>query len=107
MLESTTLRLLERYGTACTVKQVATTRTATNGVTTTTTLHTGRGYKQASMKDIDGLNPSAGAKVIVQLDDDYIITTKDIIVIGGRDEKALSVHVVTVPSGVLYQVVEV
>ena len=98
--------LLTRFGTACTVSQVATTtRNATTGaVTTTTTTHTGKAYRQMATKDTKGLNPSVGAVLIVQLSDNYVITTKDLITHGGyTNQQVLSVHTINPAEGLAYQ----
>jgi hypothetical protein len=98
--------LLARYGTACTVSQVATTtRNATTGeITSTTTIHTGKAYRQNSTKETKGLNPSGGAVLIVQLIDDYIIKPKDLITHGGyTNQQVLSVHTVNPAEGLAYQ----
>lgn len=107
MLESTALRLLQRYGLPCLIQETVTVRTSTGGVNTTVTTHSGIGYKQANMKDVDGLNPSTSAKLLIQTNDGYIVKPKDKIVLNAKTEQALNVHVITVPSGVLYQAVEV
>jgi hypothetical protein len=98
--------LLARFGTACTVSEVATTtrNAATGAVTTTTTTHTGKAYRQMAMKDTNGLNPSVSAVLIVQLSDDYVIKPKDLITHNGyTNQQVLQVHTVNPAEGLAYQ----
>ena len=91
------------------VNQTATSRNPTDGkvTPTTTATHAGVAYRQGAKKEALGLNPSISAMLLLKVSDGYRATVKDTITHDGRTDQVLSVHTVTLPSGVAYQVVGV
>lgn len=105
---NTAMNMLQRFGVPCTVKQVSTTRTVTNGVSTTSITHEALCYLQkVSKTTADGLNPTPTRSFLVTTLDNYQATTADKLTLGPNDWPILATQSVADKETPQYQIIEV